>query len=118
MEQKCFLSYTGKNGRVASTSRGNGWTIEGMEAFNENLRNVCNDRKNRNDVFDDFFINFCKEKHKEELRNSAFFQVSRTRRRKISDAINGQSPKKARIRNLKVSELMDEEDTQNESAGF
>ena len=105
MDQKCFLLYTGKDGRVASTSRGNGWTEEGMEAFNENLKNVCNDRDEREDMFDKFFIDFCREKHKEELKNSGFLQVSRSKQRSDSNISKKNSPKRAKTKSLKISEL-------------
>ena len=51
-QQKCFLSYTGYEGRVHSTMQGHGWNNEGIEAFNNHLMFVMEDREKNGNKFD------------------------------------------------------------------
>ena len=57
--QKCYLSYTGSNGKVHSTAKGRGWNNEGIERFNYFIEKVYQDREKRSEDFDTRFLNFC-----------------------------------------------------------
>ena len=59
--QKCFLSYTGFNGKVHSTMQGHGWSDEGIKAFNDNLVAVIEDCETLGEKFDNEMIDYCKE---------------------------------------------------------
>ena len=58
--QRCFLSYTGFNGKVHSTMQGHGWSDEGVLAFNANLEAVLKDREKLGAKFDKDMIEHCK----------------------------------------------------------
>ena len=116
VKQKCFLSYTGRNGRAASTKRGNGWTNEGIEAFNGHLMNVFNDRENYKEDFDLFFLEHCKKIEQAKLHNSAFAAVSRLKRRRHFDLRDTSNAKQQRTQGLKMIDLMnDDNDSSDDS---
>ena len=58
--QKCFLTYTGKNGKISNTKQGQGWTIEGLMAFKKNLKRVKAERKHLTAAFDKKLYEYCK----------------------------------------------------------
>jgi len=86
-DQKCYLSYTGKNGMVHSTSKGRGWNDKGIERYNYFIRKVFIDRENRSNSFDLRFFNYCTE----------IYQPTRsTKKRKLTKTPNDtdESPQK------------------------
>ena len=62
--QKCYLSYTGRNGKASSTKQGRGWTMEGIQAFNSNLIRVKKERRQLGDDFEKTFLKHCKKMSK------------------------------------------------------
>ena len=59
LAQRCYLSYTGQNGKASSTRQGRGWTIEGIQAFNSNLKRVKKERKQLGDDFETLLFKHC-----------------------------------------------------------
>ena len=60
-QQRCFLSYTGFEGRVHSTMQGHGWNDEGIEAFNHHLMFVVEDREKYGSKFEDELKTHCEK---------------------------------------------------------
>ena len=52
-------SYTGRNGKASSTRQGRGWTTEGIQAFNSNLKRVKKERKQLGDEFEKLLLKHC-----------------------------------------------------------
>ena len=117
-KQKCFLSYTGSNGKVASTSRGKGWTNEGIDAFNTNLKLVFEDRETRKCVFDEYFMIFCKEEQK-RCFDSMNLQKNVKKRNFVFKNNTKYSPKKICIASFKIDDLRNDNDnSSDDSYGF
>lgn len=61
--KKCFLPYTGSQGKVQSTAQGRGWNNDGIKCFNKHMKNLAFElEEDNNGNFDKKFAEFCKKK--------------------------------------------------------
>ena len=61
--QKCYLKYTGKDGKALTTATGRGWSNAGIERYNSFAAYVYSDRKHYGVAFDKAFRTFCHKRH-------------------------------------------------------
>ena len=101
--QKCFLSYTGFNGKVHSTMQGHGWNNKGIKAFNDNLVAVIEDRETLGEKFDNEMIDYCKEVLKGDNGKSV----------KEKRKYGGENPTGTRAKCLKVQVFIRERKNNN-----
>ena len=95
--QKCFLSYTGSNGKVNSTVLGHGWSDVGIKAFNRHLLFVIEDRKKFGNRFDTGMIHHCKAL-------TGLANQSRTRKRRSKADQNSKAVKREKCLTPRVIE--------------